>query len=123
MDKPDVVVPRERRQTTKLLDPDKYTYEPAKILRMDIGSVCHEHRSFFTILFGGVGPDGRDTWGMGRPIPFNIVTIDKLIEICGVNDLFACLDAHLRVGRLEQRGDIMALAHRVPTRDLILLLP
>lgn len=56
----------------------------ARVQGIRLGSAYHDGRGFFSANFDGGG------WGQGTVIPFERDAIDKLNDICGVEDLFSC---------------------------------
>lgn len=68
--------------------------ENARVERISVGSNYHDGRGFFTVMFEG------GSWGQGCNPKWDRETIDRLISVCGRQELFGCLNAPVRIGRI-----------------------
>lgn len=80
--------------------------ENARIDDIKVGSCCHDYRANFSITFSGNG------WAQSAVLPFDIKVVDKLIDICGVSDLYSCKNKLVRIAfRSASLSPIDALFH------------
>ncbi len=68
--------------------------ENAVVEGISVGSLHHDWRGFFTVMFSGY------SWGQGCNPKWDSETIDRLIAVCGRRELFDCLNAPVRIGRI-----------------------
>ena len=90
------------------------TVENAYVDRVYVGTREHDGRGFFSILLRG------DSWGQGAMLPWDRDTIDRLIEVCGADNLFACENKIVRVAwdGDSRRNPIAAIFHVLEAKGL-----
>lgn len=78
--------------------------ENCKIFQIRIGTYFHDGKGFSSFLVEGKG------WRQVGRLPWDRPSIDKLISVCGAEDLVSCVNKLVRIER-GSSGQIIALVH------------
>jgi hypothetical protein len=99
---------------------EDYLTENAVVDSVNVGSLVHDGRAFFSLGFSG------SCWGQGATPGWDrhahdgfTKLVDGIVRACDATDLAACKGKYVRVLRLKEGGPIVGIAHIVDDAKVV----